>query len=364
MRIVFDLDGVICPLKNPYEKYEELKPNFEVVRLLKKLKKEGHVIIIYTSRHMRSFGGNIGKVIAEGSRTVVPWLKKYEIPFDEIYLGKPYADIYIDDKNVVFCSAQQLEETLKTLMPIFVIPMAGRGKRFLEAGYKIPKYLIKIKGETMLEWSLKSLPLDLASLVIFICLTEHEKNYKVSKIIKNIISKKYSFIKNRYLVIFLKKITRGQAETVLKAKKYINNSIPLVIFNIDTYFVSSRLREKILSSKIQGIDGVLGVFYSNNPRLSFVKINKNGFVTKTAEKEKISKLASTGLYTFSCGSDFVEAAQTMIQGRIMVNNEFYIIPVYNLLIRAGKRFIVDFAEECWNLGEPKALNYFLTHYRK
>ena len=94
--------------------------------------------------------------------------------------------------------------------------MAGEGKRFIDAGYKIPKYLIKVKDKTLFEWSLNSLPLELAEKVIFILLDEHEKKHKVSKYIDSIFS---DYINIEYL--FLKEQTRGQTETVFKAKDKI-----------------------------------------------------------------------------------------------------------------------------------------------
>ena len=68
---------------------------------------------------------------------------------------------------------------MKEIKPIFVIPMAGKGQRFKDQGILKPKFLIETKGRTLFEWSVRSLPLDIASKVIFICLDEHEKKYDV-----------------------------------------------------------------------------------------------------------------------------------------------------------------------------------------
>ena len=66
----------------------------------------------------------------------------------------------------------------------FIIPMAGRGQRFIDDGYKIPKYLIKVKNKTLLQWSIDSLPLDLATKILFIILQEHEDEYNISSFIR------------------------------------------------------------------------------------------------------------------------------------------------------------------------------------
>jgi len=364
MRIVIDLDGVICSLKHPGESYRDVRPNLAIIKMLRGLKDDGHYIIINTARHMRSCEGNVGKVVARVGEITLKWLRKYNVPFDEINFGKPYADIYIDDMNVVYSSPQQLRRDIKSVMPNFIIPMAGKGKRFLDAGYKIPKYMIKACSLTLLEWSLKSLPLDLANKLIFICLREHEKKYNVSQFINEIIETQYPFLKNKYLIIFLNKITRGQAETVLKAKKYINSSIPLIVYNTDTYFYSSRLRQKIISMKNKKIDGMLGVFHDNDPKWSFIKLNNKGFVQRTAEKKPISNIASTGLYVFREGKLFVEAAEYTIRKNLKVNNEFYVAPLYNILIKRKKKIIVDFVEKFWCLGTPEDLKYFTKNYKE
>lgn len=102
MRICIDLDGVIAQLKKEDESYEDVKPIERAIEKIKKLKENGHYIIIYTARHMKSCNGNIGKVIANIGKITLEWLEKYQIPYDEIVFGKPWADIYIDDNGYRF----------------------------------------------------------------------------------------------------------------------------------------------------------------------------------------------------------------------------------------------------------------------
>ena len=362
--MVFDLDGVICPLKEPGEKYSDLVPNSSVIKIITDLKKDGHYIIINTARHMRTCGGDVGMVVAKIGEATSEWLKQHDVPFDELHFGKPYADIYIDDMNVIYSTPESLKRDIKSIMPNFVIPMAGRGERFLKAGYKTPKYMVKAGSKTLFEWALEGIPLDLANKLIFICLQEHEEKYNVTSFIKKTINDKYPFLNDKYIVIFIKKVTRGQAETVLAAKKYINNSTSLVIYNIDSYFSSSRLRQRLISAKNQKIDGILGVFYDNNPKWSFAKINKKGFVSRTTEKNPISNIASTGLYVFTEGMDFVNAVEYALKTGMTTNDEFYIAPLYNILIKQNKKYIVDPVEEFWSLGTPEDLNFFVDNYLK
>lgn len=102
MRIVIDLDGTICQLRKPNGCYSEVLPLPDAIASLKSLKKQGHEIIIYTARNMKTYNGNTGKVMANIGSLTMDWLKKYDIPYDEILFGKPYGDIYIDDLAVTF----------------------------------------------------------------------------------------------------------------------------------------------------------------------------------------------------------------------------------------------------------------------
>ena len=102
MRICIDLDGTICETKTNEQSYLDVKPKKDAVKIISKLKKEGHEIIIHTARHMKSCDNNVGKVIARQGQNLFKWLAKHKIPYDEIWFGKPLADVYIDDKAEKF----------------------------------------------------------------------------------------------------------------------------------------------------------------------------------------------------------------------------------------------------------------------
>jgi len=233
----------------------------------------------------------------------------------------------------------------------FVIPMAGKGQRFVDAGYCLPKMLIQAKGKTLLEWSVDSLPLDLCSTLVFIGLTEHKEKYNLRQFIEDTYKDKCNIVQ-----IYLDEVTRGQSETVLKAEHLIDLDKPLLIYNIDTAFTSKSLRVRLLQPNI---DGVLGSFNSELPQYSFAKLNNDGFVGEVAEKVVISNNALTGLYHFSKASDFIEVAKTAISNNELVKNEFYIAPLYNKLIAKGKKYIVDPVDEFHVLGTPEELKAFI-----
>ena len=96
-RICFDLDNTLVTYPKISGDYKTVEPIYKNINYLKYLKKKGNTIIIYTARRMRTHKGNNGKILADIGEITFQTLKKYEIPFDEIYFGKPYADYYIDD---------------------------------------------------------------------------------------------------------------------------------------------------------------------------------------------------------------------------------------------------------------------------
>jgi capsule biosynthesis phosphatase len=99
-RFCFDLDNTLVTYPKISNDYTSVEPIHETINYLKKLKENGHTIIIYTARRMRTHSGNIGGVIADIGQITIETLNKFDIPYDELYFGKPYAHFYIDDLMV------------------------------------------------------------------------------------------------------------------------------------------------------------------------------------------------------------------------------------------------------------------------
>lgn len=101
--LIFDVDGTLCPIKSKDEKYENLIPSQEMVEKLRYYKENGAKIVLFSSRNMNSYGGNLGLINANTSVIMQDWLKKWNIPYDEIFFGKPWPGhrgLYIDDRAV------------------------------------------------------------------------------------------------------------------------------------------------------------------------------------------------------------------------------------------------------------------------
>lgn len=101
--IVMDIDGTLCEIKKENEEYIDIMPKNKVLQKLREYKDKGFYIILYTSRNMRSYQANIGKINAITARVLFDWLEKNDIPYDEIYFGKPWCGLrgfYVDDKAI------------------------------------------------------------------------------------------------------------------------------------------------------------------------------------------------------------------------------------------------------------------------
>jgi capsule biosynthesis phosphatase len=102
VRLCIDLDGVVCELRKPGQTYADLQPVPGAVARLRALRAAGHYIILHTARHMKTTGANVGLVIARQGKVTLDWLARHGVEYDEIYFGKPHADVYIDDNAFRF----------------------------------------------------------------------------------------------------------------------------------------------------------------------------------------------------------------------------------------------------------------------
>ena len=230
-----------------------------------------------------------------------------------------------------------------------VIPIAGKGQRFVDLGYKMPKQMIMVDGKHNIDWSFASINYSVCQL-IFIVRQDHIDEYSYDKILK----KKFG---DDIIIKRVDEITRGSVETCLKAKNHINNEKPLVIYTLDVFF------EPIFDplSLSDDYDGTILTFKSNSPSYSYSAIGENGLVCRTAEKKPISQFASVGIYTFKTGNLFVKYAEEMIDKNLLENNEFYIAPLYNLLIRDGSKINHEMVEKMHVMGTPEEFKFFISH---
>ena len=230
-----------------------------------------------------------------------------------------------------------------------LIPMAGAGSRFKDAGYVFPKPLIEINNKPMIQLVLDSLNLE--GNYIFIVQKEHQEKFNINSVLK--------ILKPNCKIIELDEITEGAACTTLLAKKFINNKNPLIIANSDQYIIWDSVKS-MYNFNTKKIDGGILTFEAIHPKWSYAKTDKKNFVSEVAEKKVISNNATVGVYFWKKGNDYVKYAEQMIQKNIRVNNEFYVCPVFNEAIKDKKRIIIDPVKKMHGLGTPEDLNNFLN----
>jgi len=101
--LVVDVDGTLCPVKSKCEEYCDLEPYENIVQKLKEYHSLGAKIVLYTSRNVNTYQGNIGLINANTAKVLLAWLDRWEVPYDEIIYGKPWAGhkgVYVDDRAV------------------------------------------------------------------------------------------------------------------------------------------------------------------------------------------------------------------------------------------------------------------------
>ena len=231
-----------------------------------------------------------------------------------------------------------------------LIPMAGAGSRFAQAGYTFPKPLIEVNGKPMIQVVVDNLNID--AHYVFIVQEEHFHKYNLKQVL--------NLIKPGCDIVTINGITEGAAVTTLLAKEYINSNEPLLIANSDQ-IVEWNSNECLYAFDADEIDGGILTFKATHPKWSYAKIGDNGFVSEVAEKNPISDNATVGIYYWKHGSDYVKYAEDMIQKNIRTNNEFYVCPVFNQAIEDGKKIRVKEIEKLWGIGTPEDLNYYLEN---
>lgn len=234
-----------------------------------------------------------------------------------------------------------------------VVPMAGRGSRFADAGYADPKPLIDVNGKHMIEVVINNLKPACEHRFIFVCQEEHVKVYELEKI--------FSKACENFEIVTINGITEGAAITVLRARQYFENDQPLMIANSDQW-VDVDINEYLNDMSLRRLSGSMLTMKADDPKWSYAKINEVGLVSEVVEKVVISDEATVGIYNFEKGSDFCHYADFMVEQNIRSNGEFYVAPVYTFMannkLNIGIYNIGEEANGMYGLGIPNDLELF------
>ena len=233
-----------------------------------------------------------------------------------------------------------------------VVPMAGRGSRLGALRVTTPKPLVPVAGRPMVAWALESLVGLSYSEIIFVALMAHDRDHRLKEILR-------PWVRGKSSVVLLDDVTEGQLCTVLAAREFINTDEDLLIASSDTYVVSD-LGEAIAKQE-EECRGLIPVADMPGDHWSFARTDERGRVVEVAEKVRISDHASTGLYYFSSGREFVEVADEIVYRGQKTRGEYYVMPVYQKYVERGWRVEVCRAMEMWDMGTPEALAAFGRH---
>jgi HAD superfamily hydrolase (TIGR01509 family) len=258
-----------------------------------------------------------------------------------------YNNIYKHLNNKTNMTPKWKNEKLNVL-----IPMAGAGSRFEQAGYTFPKPLIEVRNKPMIQVVVENLNLD--ANYIYVVQKSHREKYNLDTLL-NLLTPGCKIVETDGL-------TEGAACTALLAKEYIDSDNPLFFANSDQ-FVEWDSNEFMYKMQETDDDGGIVTFTATHPKWSFAKVDGNGLVTEVAEKNPISDIATVGYYYWKHGSDFVKYAEQMIEKNVRVNNEFYVCPVFNQAIKDSKQIRTFNTARMWGLGTPEDLNYYLENYK-
>lgn len=229
--------------------------------------------------------------------------------------------------------------------------MAGAGKRFSDVGYTLPKPFISVNGKPMVQAVVDNLNID--GKHIFIVQTKHSVEHNLNTFLKS--------LRKDCVIIEVDELTDGPACTALLASKYINNE-PLIIVNCDQIIHDFDAKKLTEFAEKNNVDGILGAFISSSKKNSYMKLDPQGEVIDVKEKIVISNIATNGLHFWKNGKDFISSSQKMIEMNERYNNEFYIAPSFNYLVKDGKKILPYFYNLHFPIGTPEDLNRYEELY--
>lgn len=234
-----------------------------------------------------------------------------------------------------------------------VIPMAGLGSRFANAGYVRAKPFIDVCGKPMIVRVLENLVYPDARYLL-IAREEHLIHER------GLVDQ----IREQWNVEFISinQVTEGAACTVLFARTWIDTRDPLVIANSDQ-IVDACFADYVDDCFKRKLDGSIMTFCDpfRDNKWSFARVDDCGIVREVREKDPISDIATVGIYMFSEGRNFVGAALDMVVRNDRVNQEFYVCPVYNYAIRNAMRigiYPIEFSQ-MHGIGTPDDLSAYV-----
>jgi NDP-sugar pyrophosphorylase family protein len=191
-----------------------------------------------------------------------------------------------------------------------------------------PLCLTEFNGVPLIERLVSSCDMLKPRQFIFALLHQDMQKYHLDSIVR--------LLDPKAAVIGVPEMTSGAACTALLAVGMIDNDDELLILSSNE-LVAEDFSEIISEFRAKKLDAGVVTFSSLHPRYSYVRLDKDGMVVETAEKNPIGRNAVASFYWFLHGKDFVRAAQNMIRKDAQVEGSFYICLSLNELVLEQKR---------------------------
>jgi len=236
-----------------------------------------------------------------------------------------------------------------------VIPMAGKGERFIAAGYSTPKPLLPIHGIPMYRLVLSNLLTESVVKLVIVSQASWQLQDNVRQL------STVSGIPTELIEIDY--FTQGPAETVALARSHLDPKVPVITGNSDQY-VDADLSSFFHATMDDRVSGSILTMLDDDPKWSYAAVTEDGWVTRVKEKEVISPHATVGIYGFTSAEVMFQAFELMKQADDHVRGEFYVAPAYNYLINRGEEIsIVDLgpiSTVMYGMGTPEDYEHFLS----
>lgn len=210
----------------------------------------------------------------------------------------------------------------------YVIPAAGKGSRFVKAGFQKPKPLIELHGIPLIVWVLANFSYNMNDSINIVVQKNAFDTLYLEKYLTALP------IKPKF--IFLEEVTDGAARTVFYATKILNPDQPMIVANSDQY-VSENLYNYIENASSIESDGCILTMKASSNKWSYISVDGDDQVDRVVEKQQISNEATVGVYSWRTVNHFMSSFESMITADDRVNGEFYLAPTYNYLIKEGKK---------------------------
>jgi NDP-sugar pyrophosphorylase family protein len=279
--------------------------------------------------------------------------------------GTPYdLEMYKSWSN--YFSKSKLSEIYNPKNTTLILPMAGKGSRFSEKGYKLPKPLLDVDGEKMIVKAVNCLPKSENN--VFICLDEHLKNFDLEKILSQFPNFKIKSINTT---------TEGQACTCEIGINEFNLDLenPILIsacdngvyYNVDEYI-------KLLNDDSNDI--IVWSFRNNqtskiNPNMyAWLEVDEDNLIKHVSCKnfiyqDPLKTHAIIGTMFFRKAKYFIDGLKSNYESNIRTNGEFYVDDVLNQNIRSGLKVKVFEVENyiCWGTPDDyQTYNYWKDYF--